>query len=213
VGAYHFAYPQKLTFTILFADTLTTSQSARHTPLAGEQLWEDQSRSGTCASRGPFTFRARRAPTDFTARPLSVLLYGDMGRDGGGQVLRALKQEFAGVGPTCGTGPTGALSGSVDEAPDAVVHVGDFAYDLQDLDGLTGDNFLARIESLAARVPYMYVCRQAGSAACLRPCVPHPWCTPSSALRGSSRVCPAAVIVPIITRPGTTRTREGTRWN
>jgi len=38
---------------------------------------------------------------------------------------------------------------------DAIIHLGDFAYDLQSNDGLIGDTFLQQIEPLAAKVPYM----------------------------------------------------------
>lgn len=38
---------------------------------------------------------------------------------------------------------------------DAILHVGDFAYDMQDNGGQTGDEFMRQIEPLAAYLPYM----------------------------------------------------------
>ncbi|CAG0884636.1 unnamed protein product, partial [Darwinula stevensoni] len=38
---------------------------------------------------------------------------------------------------------------------DAVLHVGDFAYDMNDKDGTVGDDFMELMEPIAARLPYM----------------------------------------------------------
>ena len=38
---------------------------------------------------------------------------------------------------------------------DAVLHVGDIAYNLEHDDGKVGDEFLRMVEPIAARVPYM----------------------------------------------------------
>ena len=38
---------------------------------------------------------------------------------------------------------------------DAVLHIGDFAYDLHDDDGKVGDEFLRMVEPMTAGVPYM----------------------------------------------------------
>lgn len=38
---------------------------------------------------------------------------------------------------------------------DAIIHVGDFAYDMNSENALVGDQFMRQIESLAAYVPYM----------------------------------------------------------
>lgn len=38
---------------------------------------------------------------------------------------------------------------------DAIIHVGDFAYDMDSYNALTGDQFMRQIEPLAAFVPYM----------------------------------------------------------
>ena len=38
---------------------------------------------------------------------------------------------------------------------DAVIHVGDMAYDMAELDGTRGDVFMEQIEPIASMVPYM----------------------------------------------------------
>jgi hypothetical protein len=38
---------------------------------------------------------------------------------------------------------------------DGVVHVGDFAYDMEEREGVQGDLFMRQIEPIAARLPYM----------------------------------------------------------
>lgn len=38
---------------------------------------------------------------------------------------------------------------------DAILHVGDFAYDMCNENGEVGDQFMRQIESIAAYVPYM----------------------------------------------------------
>lgn len=38
---------------------------------------------------------------------------------------------------------------------DAVIHVGDFAYDMDSQNSLVGDAFMNQIQSLAGYVPYM----------------------------------------------------------
>ncbi|CAH1779177.1 unnamed protein product [Owenia fusiformis] len=65
------------------------------------------------------------------------VIYGDLGRKGGAPSIRALKQEAH----------TGRYT--------AFIHTGDFAYNFHDEDGQRGDNFMRRIQDIAARVPYM----------------------------------------------------------
>ena len=85
-----------------------------------------------------------------------LLVYGDMGKEGGSQSLPALYKE--------------AVSGDYN----AILHIGDFAYDL-DSDGgevytvmlitcmyhivlcsaKNGDEFMRRLQPIAACVPYM----------------------------------------------------------
>jgi acid phosphatase type 7 len=73
-----------------------------------------------------------QSPTD-----KKLLIWGDMGRIGGGYILPQIIQE----------------------APhtDMVIHIGDFAYDLHSSQGLNGDAFMDRIEPISATVPYMTV--------------------------------------------------------
>jgi hypothetical protein len=66
-----------------------------------------------------------------------VLVYGDMGKEGGSQSLPSLYKE--------------AASGEYA----AVVHVGDFAYDLDSDGGENGDEFMRRLEPIASTLPYM----------------------------------------------------------
>lgn len=40
---------------------------------------------------------------------------------------------------------------------DAVIHVGDFAYDMHSSDAKVGDQFMQQIEGIAAYLPYMTV--------------------------------------------------------
>ena len=65
--------------------------------------------------------------------------------DGGGQILGSIKNELLGKGVTSTTPTT----------TDAIIHIGDFGYDLQSNNGLNGDTFLQRIESIATSIPYM----------------------------------------------------------
>ena len=98
----------------------------------------------SCIHRGPFAFVYDRETQSNATAPLSLLVYGDLGRFGGGQVLRALKREMVGEGAS-----------GVARGPDLIFHIGDYAYDLQSAGGLNGDLFLRRIEALATAVPYM----------------------------------------------------------
>ena len=41
------------------------------------------------------------------------------------------------------------------EMYDAIIHVGDFAYDMNSDNGDVGDEFMRQIETIAAYVPYM----------------------------------------------------------
>ena len=72
------------------------------------------------------------------------IVYGDMGRFGGAVSLRAVEAEVA-----------ASLNSS--QPVTAVVHIGDFAYDLSSAGGVNGDAFLARIQQLAASTPYLTV--------------------------------------------------------
>ncbi|XP_033101535.1 acid phosphatase type 7-like isoform X2 [Anneissia japonica] len=84
----------------------------------------------------PFEFATMRDGVDWVPQ---LLIYGDMGVKGGAPTLRPLNREVA--------------SGEID----AIIHIGDFAYDLHDEGGKVGDDFMNRIQSLATKVPYMTV--------------------------------------------------------
>lgn len=85
-------------------------------------------------SSPPLNFTAMRAGQDWVPR---LLVYGDMGKHGGSESLGTLISEV--------------------EAGDthAILHVGDFAYDLDSDGGVNGDEFMNRIQPIAAHVAYM----------------------------------------------------------
>mmetsp|Transcript_17743 Transcript_17743/g.38532 ORF Transcript_17743/g.38532 Transcript_17743/m.38532 type:complete len:431 (-) Transcript_17743:105-1397(-) len=94
-----------------------------------------QYRPVTGATVGPaYVFTARN---DKPADGLKLLVYGDMGKHGGAPSLKKIEAD--------------AASGEFN----AVVHVGDFAYDLDSDGGVNGDEFMNRIQSIAAHLPYM----------------------------------------------------------
>ncbi|XP_071958115.1 acid phosphatase type 7-like [Antedon mediterranea] len=84
----------------------------------------------------PFEFTAMRDGYNWSP---NLLIYGDMGVKGGAPTLLPLNRE--------------ASSGLMD----AIIHIGDFAYDLHDEGGKVGDDFMNRIQSLATKLPYMPV--------------------------------------------------------
>ena len=73
----------------------------------------------------------------------TVLLLGDMGRDGGEQSLPALEQEAA-----------AAARGDAGAATFAAI-AGDFAYDMHDEAGARGARFLTRVSNFTASLPTM----------------------------------------------------------
>lgn len=66
----------------------------------------------------------------------SIAIFGDMGNENA-QSLTYLQEE------------------AQRKMYDAIIHVGDFAYDMDSYNALTGDQFMRQIEPLAAFVPYM----------------------------------------------------------
>jgi len=81
-----------------------------------------------------YSFTSMQVGNDWIPK---LLVYGDMGRHGGAQALDNLVEEVRSGYPT------------------AVLHVGDFAYDLDSDFGINGDEFMNRIQPIAAYVPYM----------------------------------------------------------
>ena len=71
--------------------------------------------------------------------PARFLVFGDMGRYGGGQVLDKLNEEVE------------------TESYAAAIHIGDAAYDLVDKGALNGDAFMERIQPIATKIPYMFI--------------------------------------------------------
>jgi len=89
------------------------------------------------------SFRSQRS-----TYPQTHLLFGDMGAafayslciDCNGNETCVCENKTAGI---------------ISEAPDMILHTGDFAYDLDTDGGVTADNFFRNIEPVASRFPYM----------------------------------------------------------
>eukprot|EP00730_Choanoeca_flexa_P016235 TRINITY_DN7632_c0_g1_i1.p1 TRINITY_DN7632_c0_g1~~TRINITY_DN7632_c0_g1_i1.p1 ORF type:complete len:542 (+),score=125.05 TRINITY_DN7632_c0_g1_i1:31-1656(+) len=86
-----------------------------------------------------FSFQAKPLHPSEEPWVASFLVFGDMGRHGGGMVLDQLELEAE----------------DVKEHVTALIHFGDYAYDLDSDGGVNGDTFMNRIEKLAANRAYM----------------------------------------------------------
>lgn len=98
----------------------------------------------TSASATVFNFTCT-VPRGLPQKPVKFAIFGDLGikeQDGANWTLYRLKQHLE---------QEPALGGGFD----AVLHVGDIAYDLEGNAGKTGDEFLADMEPVASKVPYM----------------------------------------------------------
>jgi hypothetical protein len=88
-----------------------------------------------------FTFKGKTpdyaAPYNYDS-PVTLLVLGDLGAGPVGQDTRTLMGVEADVGQI-----------------DAVVHLGDIAYDLEGDFGRVGDDFLKKVQRIASRFPYM----------------------------------------------------------
>lgn len=80
-----------------------------------------------------FSFKTPPAGEDWVLR---IAIYGDMGVNNS-MSLPFLKEDVA------------------EDKYDMILHVGDFAYDMNEEEGRVGDRFMNMIEPIAARVPYM----------------------------------------------------------
>lgn len=80
-------------------------------------------------------FWFRTAPEESTWSP-HVALYGDMGNENAQSLARLQEESQRGL-------------------YDAILHVGDFAYDMNSENAKVGDEFMKQIESVAAYLPYM----------------------------------------------------------
>lgn len=97
-----------------------------------------------------FSFMNRRA-----GAPYKHLLMGDMGASAAFSLCTACSS-WSQVcdAATCAANTAVGIVSEVGTA-DMVLHLGDFAYDLDTDAGRTGDQFMRNIEQVAARVPYM----------------------------------------------------------
>ncbi|XP_059154962.1 acid phosphatase type 7-like isoform X1 [Physella acuta] len=80
-----------------------------------------------------YIFEAMEDGQDWSPR---LAIYGDMGNVNARSLARLELEAYSGV-------------------YDAILHVGDFAYDFNDIQGTVGDEFMRQIQPLATRVPYM----------------------------------------------------------
>lgn len=68
----------------------------------------------------------------------SLAIYGDLGNENAQSLPRLQEETQLGM-------------------YDAILHIGDFAYDMDSNEGTVGDEFMRQIETIAAYVPYMVV--------------------------------------------------------
>jgi len=80
-----------------------------------------------------FSFQAMKAGDDWSP---SLVIYGDMGNTNAVSLERLQMEADKGM-------------------YDAIIHVGDFAYNMWEMDGQVGDEFMRMIQPLAANLPYM----------------------------------------------------------
>ncbi|XP_032588765.1 acid phosphatase type 7 isoform X2 [Drosophila mojavensis] len=80
-----------------------------------------------------YSFKTPPAGEDWSP---SLAIYGDMGNENAQSLARLQQDSQLGM-------------------YDAIIHVGDFAYDMDSNDARVGDEFMRQIETLAAYVPYM----------------------------------------------------------
>jgi hypothetical protein len=73
-------------------------------------------------------------------KPAKVILFGDLGTGSNAKATRRLLEQEADLG-----------------AFDAVVHIGDIAYDLHDNYGEVGDHYLRMMQTVISRAPYMTI--------------------------------------------------------
>ncbi|KAJ9469708.1 putative inactive purple acid phosphatase 1 [Diplonema papillatum] len=87
--------------------------------------------------------------------PFRHVIYGDMGAAAAFTLCDACSQASPYCNATtCEKNTTAGLVSEVDVA-DMIVHVGDFAYNFNDDNGTTGEQFMQNIEQVAAYIPYM----------------------------------------------------------
>ena len=99
----------------------------------------------SCGYSEPRTFRTQR-----TTYPQKHVLLGDMGAAFAFSLCKECSSD-----ETCVCKNTSAGVISEVETADMILHVGDFAYDLDTNNGVTADRFFTNIENVTSRVPYM----------------------------------------------------------
>jgi hypothetical protein len=77
------------------------------------------------------------APFEDANNPAHLIFFGDLGVGKNGNWTKTMLYQEQGV--------------------DAIVHIGDFAYDLHEKNGQRGDEFLRMMEPVASRIPYMTI--------------------------------------------------------
>jgi len=83
-------------------------------------------------------FQFRTVPSESVDWSPSLAIYGDMGNENAQSLSRLQQETQRGM-------------------YDAIIHVGDFAYDMNTKNARVGDEFMRQIESVAAYLPYMVV--------------------------------------------------------
>ena len=97
-----------------------------------------------------FWFNARRTQEQYTeGPPLRIIALCDIGLKGSDSVVEFLTKEIH------GNDVDDEINNDVNPRVDALVQCGDFAYDLDDQNGQVGDKFMAKMEPIAAYVPWM----------------------------------------------------------
>ena len=97
-----------------------------------------------------FWFNARRTQEQYTeGPPLRIIALCDIGLKGSDSVVEFLTKEIH------GNDVDDEINNDVTPRVDALVQCGDFAYDLDDQNGQVGDKFMAKMEPIAAYVPWM----------------------------------------------------------
>ena len=114
-----------------------------------------------------------------------VLVWGDMGRDGGEQILPALEAEAR-----------AAAAGAPGSASFAVL-VGDYAYNMDDKEGARGRSFMGRLSNVSAYLPSLMTIGSSFSGVPLHLLLLH-------AQQQACRRAPRLLAPTALTRPATT---------
>lgn len=107
-----------------------------------------------------FFFFAKRSDAQISdGPPLKLLAFCDVGHLESSAVLALIEAEVHGGAARRAVGDDAAAAGDAaapsSQIPDALIHCGDLAYDMDSSNGRNGDAFLRDMEPIAAYVPYM----------------------------------------------------------